>query len=155
MAEREIVPFGVDLNKKPEEALALSVVPTREIALVPSNQSYFAQVVCRPVIAPPPPRLLLEDKPCQWEPLFGQLDAPKPIKVPKEINLLPPKPNKTLTGVQTNKFGDVTCAKYKLVTPRVTIDGVQATHEQVKVVLPKEKKKREPPARRMMRSTNG
>ena len=49
-----------------------------------------------------------------------------------------------LTGLRTNKFGDVTCAKYKSVTPHVTIDGVRAALEQVKVVLPKEKKKRAP-----------
>jgi hypothetical protein len=65
--------------------------------------------------------------------------------VHKEINLLPPKLNETLTGVKTNKFGDVTYAKYKSVTPRMTIDGVHAAPEQVKVVPPKEKKKRAPP----------
>ena len=64
----------------------------------------------------------------------------------KEINLLPPTGNEGLTGVKTNKFRDVTCAKYKLVTPRTIIDGVQAIPEQIKVVPPKEKKKRAPPA---------
>ena len=72
------------------------------------------------------------------------MEAPK-IKVPKEINLLPTRANETLTGIQTNKFGDVTCAKYKSVMPRLSIDGVRATHEQVKVVQLKEKKKRAPP----------
>jgi hypothetical protein len=146
MANKQIIPYGADLNKKPEEALALSVVPLRGIAPVSLNQSYFAQAIHHPVIAPPPSRLLLEDKPCQRETVFGHLDAPKLIKVPKEINLLPPRLNETLMGVRTNKFGDVTCAKYKLVTPRVTIDGVWAAPEQVKVVPPKEKKKRAPPA---------
>ena len=47
-----------------------------------------------------------------------------------------------LTGVKTNKFGDVTCVKYKLVIPHLSIDGVHAAPEQVKVVPPKEKKKR-------------
>ena len=65
--------------------------------------------------------------------------------MPKEINLLPPRVNETLTRVKTNKFGHVTCAKYKLVTPRVTIDGVRAAPEQVKVVPPKEKKKKRVP----------
>ena len=32
--------------------------------------------------------------------------------------------------------------KYKLVTPRTTIDGVRAMPEQIKVVPPKEKKRR-------------
>ena len=64
-----------------------------------------------------------------------------------EINLLSPKLNETLIGVKTNKFGDVTCAKYKSIMPRVTIDGVRAMPKQVKVVPPKEKKKkRAPPA---------
>jgi hypothetical protein len=68
------------------------------------------------------------------------------IKVPKEINLLPPRVNETLTGVKTNKFGDVTSVKYKSVMPRLSIDGVRAAPEQVKVVPPKVKKKRVPPS---------
>ena len=51
-----------------------------------------------------------------------------------------------LTKVKTNKFGDVTNVKYKSVMPRVTIDGVRVAPKQVKVVPPKEKKKRVPPA---------
>ena len=51
-----------------------------------------------------------------------------------------------MTRVKTNKFGDVTCAKCKLITPRLTIDGVRAAREQVKVVQSKEKKKRVPPS---------
>ena len=45
-----------------------------------------------------------------------------------------------LTRVKTNKFEDVTCAKYQLVTPRTTIDGVWALPEQIKVVPPKKRK---------------
>ena len=148
MVEKQIIPYGVDLNKKPKEALALSVMPPREIAPVPPrinhDQSYYAQVVHHPMIAPPPPCLLLKDKTRQPEPLFSQLDAPKPIKLPEELNLLAPRPNKTLTKVQTNMKGDVTCANYKSVMQRVTIDGVGATPDQIKVVSPKrqaEKKK--------------
>ena len=51
-----------------------------------------------------------------------------------------------LTRLKTNKFGDVTCAKYKLVMPHVAIDGVCAAPEQVKIVPLKEKKKRVPPS---------
>ena len=94
MAGREIVPYGV------EELIPLSIIPPREVTPVPSIQSYFAQAIRRPVITPPPLRLLLQDKPRQPE-------APK-IKVLKEINLLPPKANETLTRVKTNKFGDIT-----------------------------------------------
>ena len=45
-------------------------------------------------------------------------------------------------------LGDVTCAKYKSVMQRVTIDDVWAAPEQVKVVSPKpqaEKKNMAPP----------
>jgi hypothetical protein len=90
------------------------------------------------VITPPPACPLLEDKPRQKEP---RLDIQKLIKVTKEINLLPLKGHEVLTRVKTNKFRDVTCAKYKFVTPRATIDGVQAMPNQIKVVPLKEKRK--------------
>ena len=64
----------------------------------------------------------------------------------KEVNLLPLNGHEVLTGVKTNKFGDVTCVKYKSITPHLSIDGVCAASEQVKVVPPKEKKKRAPPS---------
>ena len=60
----------------------------------------------------------------------------------EEINLLPLKEHEVLIGVKTNKFGDVTCAKYKSVTPRTTIDGVRALPDQINVVPPKEKKRK-------------
>ena len=93
------------------------------------------------MIAPPSPCLLLEGKPHQQEP---RLDVQKLIKGTKEINLLPPKGYEVLTGVKTDKFGDVTCAKYKLVTPRTIIDGVRAMPDQIKVVPPNEKKRKVP-----------
>ena len=62
----------------------------------------------------------------------------------KEINLLRSKGHEVLTRVKTNKFGDVTCAKYKSVTPHTTIDGVHAMPDQIKVVPPKEKKRKAP-----------
>jgi hypothetical protein len=127
VASREIIPYEV------EEAILLSIIPPQEVAPVPSNQSYFAQAIHCPVIAPSPPCLLLQDKPRQPE-------APK-IKAPKEINLLPPRANETLTGVKTNKFGDVTCAKYKSIMTGLSIDGVRAAPKQIKVVSPKEKRR--------------
>ena len=120
MANKEIVPYGFDLNKKPD-ALALSVVPL-EITPICSSQSYFAQAIHRTMIAPLPPCPLLEGKPHQQEP---RLATQKLIKVTKEINLLPPKGHEVLTVVNTNKFRDVTCAKYQSVTPRTTNDGVR------------------------------
>ena len=107
MANKQIIPYDFDLNKKPD-ALALSVIPPK-ITTIHSSQSYFTQAIRRSVIAPPPPHLLLQGKPRQQEPC---LDIQKLIKVMKEINLLRLKGNEVLTGVKTNKFGDVTCAKY-------------------------------------------
>ena len=108
MANKEIVPYGFDLSKKPN-ALELTVVPLEDTP-IHSSKSYFAQAIRRPVIASPLPRPLLEGKPRQQEP---RLDVQKLIKMMKEINLLPPKGHEVLTGVKTNKFGDVTCVKYQ------------------------------------------
>ena len=93
------------------------------------------------MITPPPPCPLLGGKPHQQEP---RLDIQKLIKVTKKINLLPPKGHEVLIGVKTNKFGDITCAKYKSVTPRTIIDGVRAMPDQIKVVSPKENKRKAP-----------
>jgi hypothetical protein len=108
MANKEIIPYSFDLSKNPD-ALALTVVPV-EVTPICSSQSYFTQAIYHLVIAPPPAHPLLEDKPCQKEP---RLDIQKLIKVTKEINLLPLKGHEVLTRVKTNKFRDVTCAKYK------------------------------------------
>ena len=62
----------------------------------------------------------------------------------KEINRLPPKDPEVLTGLKTNKFGDITCAKYRSVTPRTIVDGVRAPLDQIKVVPPKERKRKVP-----------
>jgi hypothetical protein len=42
MANKQIVPYGIDLNKKPvrEEALALSAIPPKEVAQVPPRVSH-------------------------------------------------------------------------------------------------------------------
>jgi len=135
MTNKEIVPYGFDPSKKPD-VLALTVIPL-EVTPICSSQSYFAQAIRHPVLVPLPPRPLLEGKPRKQE---AHLDVQKLIKVTKEINLLPPKGHEVLTGVKTNKFGDVTCPKYKSVTPRTTIDGVRAMPDQIKVVPPKKRK---------------
>ena len=83
MDNKEIVPYGFDLSKKPD-TLALTVVPP-DVTPIRSSQSYFAQAIHRPVLAPPPLCPLLEDKPRQQEP---HLDIQKLIKVTKDINLL-------------------------------------------------------------------
>ena len=136
MANKEIVPYGFHPSKKPD-VLELTIVPLEGTPIC-SGQSYFTQVIrCPVMIAPPPPHLLLKDKP-------HQPDAPPPIKVMKEINLLPPRANEVLNKVKTNKFGDVTCAKYKSITARTIIDGVCTMPDQIKVVPPKEKKRKVP-----------
>jgi len=66
MANKEIIPYGFDLNKKPD-ALALSIVPL-EIKIIRSSQSYIAQDIRHLVIAPSLPRPLLKGKPRQQEP---------------------------------------------------------------------------------------
>ena len=66
MADNQIIPYRADLNKKPD-ALVLTTVPP-EVTHICSNQSYYAQAIHRPLIAPPPPLLRLEGKPLQQEP---------------------------------------------------------------------------------------
>jgi hypothetical protein len=120
MVRKEIIPFGVDLNKVPpwedslaiipiEEHLPLVVIPPKQVATVPLRrnyeQSYYAQVH-QPMPSPPQDRILLKDAP----------KGPK-IVVPKDIKLLPSWPNETLVGVKTNKLGEVTCVKYTTATP--------------------------------------
>jgi hypothetical protein len=57
MANKEIIPYGFDLSKKPG-ALALTVVPT-EVTPIHLSQSYFAQAIHCPMIAQPSPCPLL------------------------------------------------------------------------------------------------
>ena len=52
------------------------------------------------------------------------------------------KGTRGVTRVKTNKFGDVTWEKYKSITPHTTVDGVRAMPDQIKVVPPKEKKRK-------------
>ena len=139
MANKEIILYGFDLGKKPD-VLALTII-SLEVTPIFSSQSYFAHAIHRLILVPSPPRPLLKDKPCHQEP---RLDVQKLIKVMKETNLLPPKGHEVLTRVKANKFGDVTCAKYKSVTPRTIIDGVHAMSDQIKVVPLKEKKRKAP-----------
>ena len=51
-----------------------------------------------------------------------------------------------LTSVKTNKFGEVSCAKYTTATPRVVFDGVRAAPGQIRIIPPKETMKRPTPA---------
>jgi hypothetical protein len=130
MAGREIVPFGVDLNKIPpkedalaivfvEEPLALAIIPPKEVVPVPPRrtygQSYFAQAR-QPTLPAPQDHLLLEDAP-----------RGSKIAIPKDAKLLPPRPNERNVGVKTNNLAKVTCVKYTMTTPHVSLEGSRAS----------------------------
>jgi hypothetical protein len=40
-------------------------------------------------------------------------------------------------GLKTNKFGDVTCMKYRSTTPRTSFEGVQVMLEQIQIKPPR------------------
>jgi hypothetical protein len=145
MARKEIIPFGVDLNKllpredslaivPIEEPLPLAVIPPKQVATVPPrrnyDQAYYAQVR-QPMLPPPQDRLHMKDAP----------KGPK-IAIPKDVKLLPPWFNQKLVGVKTNKLREVTCVKYTTATPRVSLDGIRAAPGQVKFIPPRETPKR-------------
>jgi hypothetical protein len=109
----------------------LAVIPPKEIVPAPKPQAFYTRTIPCLTLAPSPPRFTVE----------GKLGKPKVLTfcIPKDLNLLLPRPNEMLTELKTNKFGDVTCMKYKKTTSRVTLDGVQAMPEQIKVVPPKKR----------------
>jgi hypothetical protein len=109
----------------------LTVTPPKEIVLALKPQVFYARTIPCITLAPPSPRFTVEGKP-------GEPKVPT-FYVPKELNLLSPRPNEMPIGLKTNKFGDVTFMKYKKITPRVILDGVRAMPEQIKVVPPKKR----------------
>ena len=68
------------------------------------------------------------------------------IQVQNNIKLLPPRPNEMLMSVKTNKFGEVSFAKYTMAMRRVVFDGVRAAPGQIRIIPPKETMKRPTPA---------
>jgi hypothetical protein len=98
-----------------------ATMPSKEIILAssvtqrehPPQQSFYSCKVSMLRLEPPPPRHTVAYRSRQFN-------------VSKEIALLPPKPNETLTRLKTNKFGDVTYAKYKSTTPCTAFEGVRA-----------------------------
>jgi hypothetical protein len=99
----------------------LAATPPKEIVPIPKPQAFYDRTVPCLTLTLPPPRFTVEGKPGEPKVLT--------FRVPKELNLLPPRPDEMLTGLKTNKFGDVTYMKYKKTTPRVTLDGVRAMPE--------------------------
>ena len=123
--ERRMIPFGIDLNTIPmEEPKSKAIIPIEEpvpLAIIPPQpccyrQCYFAQRIrTKP--------LLLEGAPSK-----GPI-----IALPARTNLLPPKCNEKLLGVNTNKKGEVIYAKY--TTGECTyFEGVHAHPPKVKII---------------------
>jgi hypothetical protein len=107
----------------------LAITSPKEIMPAPKLHTFYAYTIPCLTLTLPPPYFTVKGKPSEPKVLT--------FRVPKEINLLPPRPDEMLTGLKTNKFGNVTCMKYKKTTPHVTLDGVWAMPEQIKVVRPK------------------
>jgi hypothetical protein len=109
----------------------LVVTLPKEIVPAPKPKAFYARTVPCLTLTLSPPRFTVEGKPGEPKVLT--------FRIPKKLNLLPPRSDEMLTGLKANKFGDVTYMKYKKTTPRVTLDGVQAMLEQIKVVPPKKR----------------
>lgn len=142
---KEIVQFETDLNKieSREEVLSLSIIPPKDLVPTPDKSltvhkqggghptSYsgrlthpYGAIASRPYNAPSTAEAPMMHKPCVDKHLFGQLD-PEWITIGKDLNLLPPRKNETLS-----------LPKYCHVKPRVTIDGVRAKPSQAKPFSP-------------------
>jgi hypothetical protein len=107
----------------------LVVVPQKEVGLVHHHQSYYTQATSTLRLSPPPSHLSIEGPRHQQEMLK--------FRISKELDLLPPKPNEVLTGLKMNKFGDVTCMKYRSTTLCTSFEGVRAMPEQIQVKPPR------------------
>jgi hypothetical protein len=80
-------------------------------------------------------------------------DAPRKgpiIKLPKDVKLLPPKPNETLTKVKLDKDAHVKCVKY---TSRTTFEGVHASPSKIKIIAPKDAPRGEQPPQKRSKTT--
>lgn len=125
---KQIVPYGTDLRnfERREEALALSVLPPREIVPTPAKDVALsgwngsanpfmgratfpgASTTSRPLPVPPISHVPRKYKiGGEKRPLY-QLN-PKPIMVGKDLDILPRK-GETLINVATNKDGDTAYA---------------------------------------------
>jgi hypothetical protein len=107
----------------------LAVVPPKEVGPVRHHQSYYTQATSTLRLSPSPSRLSIEGPHYQQEMMK--------FHISKEFNLLPPKPNEVLTGLKMNKFGDVTCMKYRSTTPHTSFEEVRAMPEQIQVTPPR------------------
>jgi hypothetical protein len=99
----------------------LAIMPPKEVGPVPHHQSYYTQAMSMLRLSSPPSHLSIEGPRHQQE-------MPK-FCVSKEFDILPPKPNEVLIGLKMNKFGDVTCMKYRSTTPSMYFEVVRAMLE--------------------------
>jgi hypothetical protein len=107
----------------------LTVVPPKEVGPIHHHQSYYTQATSTLCLSPLPSCLSIEGPRLQQE--------MSKFHISKELDLLPPKPNEVLTGLKTNKFGDITCMKYRSTTPRMSFEGVRAMPKQIQVKPPR------------------
>jgi hypothetical protein len=120
----ELHPFDDSMALVIIQLKELAIVPSKELTVtspkdivpVPKPQAFYTRTIPCLTLAPPSPHFTVE----------GKLGEPKVLafRIPKELNLLPPRPDEMLTRLKTNKFGDVTYMKYKKTTLHVTLDGV-------------------------------
>jgi hypothetical protein len=116
MANKQIIPFGMDFNQPLLVDDSLAIVPILKptsLAIIPPKQrpqSYGQSYVVQnhqAKLPSPPEHLLLKDAPPK-----GSI-----VMLPKDVKLLPPKPNEMLMGVKLDKLGQVVYAKYTTSTP--------------------------------------
>jgi hypothetical protein len=114
----ELHPFDDSMALAIIQSKELTIVISKELIVMPPNefmpepqpQSFYARTVPCLTLVPPLPCFIVEGKPGEPKVLT--------FHIPKELNLLSPRPDEMLIGLKTNKFGDVTCMKYKKTTPR-------------------------------------
>jgi hypothetical protein len=140
MADKQIVPYGLNLNQLPEEDNSLALVLVSQpgpLATIPPQpklktygKSYFAHV--HSSLPSPPKPLFLEDAPPK-----GPI-----VRLPADTKLLPPRPNEMLQGAKYDKDDNIIRVNYTTAIKRPTIDGVRAHPSKVKFIAPKEAPKR-------------
>jgi len=121
--EKGMIPFGIDLNtilgEEPETIAIIPIEETVPLAIIPPQPRYYGQpYFAEPICTKP---LLLEGAPSK-----GSI-----IALPVGTNILPPKRNEKLLGVNTNKKGEVVCAKYT-TSEHTYFEGVRAHPSKVK-----------------------
>lgn len=130
----------INLNEEPEEALALSIVLSKELVPMPPKElvptppklpydhAYYAQAIPRPAIAPSPPSAMtlgvLVRSVGSEATTLGVLVRSAGSKAnhhAQEAQHSALRVGKKLMSIATNKQEDPTCIKYQSIKPRLTI----------------------------------